>query len=340
MLPVLAGLAGYLMSNPRRKRRRRNPDASYTPEDQLRRKVENHQKAAKWYRERAEMWLKEGRPDLAERAQRDAAEEAAKARHLLGMADNPRRTTKRRKTRRVKAVKGKWKTVTTITKTVKRQKVNPPKTEKAAYDLGYSEGSDRSGMSGRLSAWPSEQDFNKPDKLVRAFMRGFSDGQKEQDRGTPAWATNPNDFHSLTTAIVSETSGSDAHKVEMLGKIGVPKATAEALVAGWHRWNAAHPNKHVKHFAAQLRRETRSNPSTPLTDSSRHISHDHYFITDREAGALVKQYGNGKLPKPAYEQAIDTPEGKFWLNRTPVAYDPRFKNKRGWVWCVYPRASR
>jgi hypothetical protein len=86
-------------------------------------------------------------------------------------------------------------------------------------------------------------------------------------------------------------------------------------------------------------KKTKINPKQ-LVDSSRHISHSHYYVSDKEAGALVKQYGNGKLPKHGYEQVVYTPEGKFWLNRTSVKYDPRFaKIKRGWVWCVHPTTN-
>ena len=61
------------------------------------------------------------------------------------------------------------------------------KTEKHAYDDGLSVGSDGSGMSG--GAWPSQADFDKPDSFVRAWIRGFSDGQSDRlGQFRPAWS--------------------------------------------------------------------------------------------------------------------------------------------------------
>ncbi len=58
-----------------------------------------------------------------------------------------------------------------------------------AYDRGYSHGNDSTGMLGYFSLWPSDADFIKPDPFVRAYMKGYRDGEAErQTRGIPAWA--------------------------------------------------------------------------------------------------------------------------------------------------------
>lgn len=204
MLPVLAGLAGYLMSNPRRRqhRRRRNPGDTAKF---LRRNLREAMQPL-WALEAAVVTAKREHDDralyiveTAIKALKTTAKNLKQAERIawdavvaLETQQNPKRR-KTKKVRRVKTAKGKWKTVTTITKTVKRQKVNP------RYD-----------------------------------------------------------FHDEVTAIVSSIGPSDAEKVQRLEHYnGLPKEVAEALVAGYHRWRAAHPNKHVRHFTAQLRRETR-----------------------------------------------------------------------------------
>jgi hypothetical protein len=64
-----------------------------------------------------------------------------------------------------------------------------PPTTGAAYAQGYDEGRDFSGMLSRQCAWPTPAMMDKPDALVRAWMRGYRDGTDDMSqRFTPAWA--------------------------------------------------------------------------------------------------------------------------------------------------------
>jgi hypothetical protein len=53
-----------------------------------------------------------------------------------------------------------------------------PKTESEAYNIGYDDAYGRNvGVY-----WPRETDFEKPCRLVRAFMNGYSDAENERHR--------------------------------------------------------------------------------------------------------------------------------------------------------------
>jgi len=66
-----------------------------------------------------------------------------------------------------------------------------PRTAKAAFEFGYSCGNDPSGMVGSCSAWPSEHDLAHPDRLTRAFMRGYRDGEDEKHYERSRLSRNP-----------------------------------------------------------------------------------------------------------------------------------------------------
>lgn len=74
----------------------------------------------------------------------------------------------------------------------------------------------------------------------------------------------------------------------------------------------------------------------------KHLDHDHYYVTDAEAGRLAKAV-NARLPKHGMELHIELPahfrpHGKIptaWLKRTPLHHIGA--PKRGWVWSVFPR---
>ncbi len=64
----------------------------------------------------------------------------------------------------------------------------------------------------------------------------------------------------------------------------------------------------------------------------RHLSHNHYIVSDASAGILVREV-NTKLPKPGYEVSVVLPNGMpAWLKRTPYQL-----KARGWVWAVMPK---
>jgi hypothetical protein len=63
---------------------------------------------------------------------------------------------------------------------------------------------------------------------------------------------------------------------------------------------------------------------------NRHIDHNHFRVTSREAKLLVKEVRNhfyGKLPKHGYETLVVVNDTFVWLRRTVV------KGKQ--VWCVH-----
>ncbi len=271
-LPALAGLAGYLMSNPRRRkhRRRRNPA---TAKDVRRLQLlENEYIVAKNRYENR-------RPrDDAAKLKREMTEARIRHRFFWGhAADEPRgyvfraRRNPKRRAKKVKVrrkVKGKWRTVTTITKTVRRVKTNPQ------------------------AFW---------------WYR-----QVRDERNRP-WYRERNDNHAVLSATKPhpDTAGRRWRRDKRTERqLGLPDMNA-----------------------------LRSNPAKSLRDASRLIDNNHYYVSDKEAGALTRQYGKGTLPGTGYDQILHTPEGKFWLSRTEVRYHARFKKKRGWVWCVYPTAS-
>jgi hypothetical protein len=67
------------------------------------------------------------------------------------------------------------------------------RTPSQSYTLGFSHGSDASGMLSYHAAWPAEADFANPDACAREYMRGYSDGDSEkQCRGMPLWAIGDN----------------------------------------------------------------------------------------------------------------------------------------------------
>ncbi len=367
-LPALAGLAGYLMSNPRRRkhRRRRNPaTAKDVRRLQLleneyivaKNRYENRRPrddAAKLKREMTEarirhrffwghaadeprgyvfrarrnpgsklgdtakflrrnlreamqpLWALEAAVVTAKREHDDRAlyiiETAIKAlkttaKNLtqaeriawdavvaLETRQNPKRRRRARKVKVRRKVKGKWRTVTTITKTVRRVKTNPER-EVALMDAK------RHGLSAdwRITVGYHPASHREVDpQLIRSL--------EWKRAGETYWHT-------------------DESWKEETGR-AIPKKVREF----------------ARHHGV---RPTMSNPGLNLRSPNRLISHGHYFVHDKEAGALVRMYGNGKLPKHGYEQKIVTPEGEFYINRTPIAYDTRFKTKRGWVWCVY-----
>jgi hypothetical protein len=71
-----------------------------------------------------------------------------------------------------------------------------------------------------------------------------------------------------------------------------------------------------------------------------YLSHNHYMISDANAGRLAKASpGNaGKLPRVGYERDIILPDGRrATLSRTQQSLlDPVPKRARGWVWTVRP----
>lgn len=68
----------------------------------------------------------------------------------------------------------------------------------------------------------------------------------------------------------------------------------------------------------------------------KYISHNHYRISDSDAGKLAKASKHGKLPKHGYEIDVNLPDGKkAVLLRTGYRYREDAP-KRGWVWAVMP----
>jgi len=65
-----------------------------------------------------------------------------------------------------------------------------------------------------------------------------------------------------------------------------------------------------------------------------HIGHNHYRISDADAGRLAKAVGQ-KLPEHGYELRVELPDGiRAWLSRSPYRYE-KDSPKRGWVWVVF-----
>jgi len=71
----------------------------------------------------------------------------------------------------------------------------------------------------------------------------------------------------------------------------------------------------------------------------KHISYNHYMVSDREAARLARASSHGKLPKHGYEIEVTLPDGRLaWLLRTPYRYRED-SPKRGWVWAVMPHSD-
>lgn len=82
-----------------------------------------------------------------------------------------------------------------------------------------------------------------------------------------------------------------------------------------------------------------------MENSMRYLSHNLYYVTDREAGKLAKASKKGRLPKPGYDILVMAYTGKGvwfegWLKRTKLTMLDKIKNKRGWVWTLYPISDR
>ena len=74
-------------------------------------------------------------------------------------------------------------------------------------------------------------------------------------------------------------------------------------------------------------------------DSRRHLSHGHYRVSDKEAGALAREVG-ASLPKIGYELRVEVDGRAMYLTRTPLSATTAAAYrmsapKRGWVWAVY-----
>jgi len=61
----------------------------------------------------------------------------------------------------------------------------------------------------------------------------------------------------------------------------------------------------------------------------RHLDHNYYLITGREAWALARETQSGKAPKYGYELRVDVNGQPAWLTKTLVLGKP--------VWAVYSR---
>ena len=260
------------------------------------------------------------------------------------LMSNPHRAKRRRakKPRRVKSAKGTWKTVTTITKTVKRQKVNPQEYWWYPYTREELHYPWVRGHGAILSATKPH-----PDKPGSRWRR---DKRTERTRGLPDRAAIDRDIesHGIGAALRSNPRQVTANEVKQLGLLQQEAAIAKSKYENRRQSHGPEARRLKEEMVrARLRHRnfwwavvghdfwTRKNPSTPLTDSSRLISHGHYFVSDKEAGQLAKAVDR-RLPGHGRELRVATPDGKlWWLNRTPVAHDPRFQTKRGWVWCIY-----
>ncbi len=326
LVPALAGLAGYLMSNPRRrKHRRRNPA---TAKDVRRLQLlENEYIVAKNRYENR-------RPgDDAAKLKRAMTEARIRHRFFWGhAADEPRGYVFRARRNPYSLVVGRAKYDASLpwnkddAKIVKRVKrswglggvIFYPKTDEQEFTLHR--------------IFKTERQNPKRRKVkVRRKVKGKWKTVTTIIKTVRRVKTNPQDFWWY------------------------PHTREERH----HRWSARgshspilsptkpHPDKPGIRWRRSKRTErmiglpdtNRQNPSTPLRDASRLIDNNHYYVSDKEAGALTRQYGKGTLPGTGYDQILHTPEGKFWLSRTEVRYHARFKKKRGWVWCIYPTAS-
>lgn len=71
----------------------------------------------------------------------------------------------------------------------------------------------------------------------------------------------------------------------------------------------------------------------------KYISHNHYRVSDAEAGRLVKASG-AKLPRHGYAITVVLDDGRYAeLLRTPYQHYTDAP-KRGWVWAVMPSDKR
>lgn len=71
-----------------------------------------------------------------------------------------------------------------------------------------------------------------------------------------------------------------------------------------------------------------------------HISHDHYRVSDADAGRLARAVGR-PLPRHGYELIVVLEDGRTAaLKRTPYGSGHTDAPKRGWVWCVMPTRPR
>lgn len=69
-----------------------------------------------------------------------------------------------------------------------------------------------------------------------------------------------------------------------------------------------------------------------------YLSHDHYRVSDADAGRLARASAHGRLPRPGHSIDVTLPDGaRAELLRTPYTRAGHTDApKRGWVWAVMP----